>query len=248
MKLFRLTWLIGLVLTCAAPAGPTTTPTSRPTTRPAAAGAARDWFAMSLAEFEKTDAANTELPQTGPIDDNLLSAAVLHYTNQYRVQNKLPALKHMEKVQQAAIMHATDMSEGDWYGHENDHDPKKHTVVDRVKLLGLNPMFAAENILIAYGVQYDQSRKAFFVGEGDNRDISYESNGDPIPPHTYRSFAKVIVDRWYNSPHHRENMLSPHAKFMGAAARAGKTDENRTWHKFYGVQVFFAPMPGRGRS
>lgn len=220
-------------------AGSVAAQTSAPATRPVT-----NWFALSPQQFAETDAAKQELPWEG-VDDLLLSAAILHQTNVHRAEHDLPPLRHMPRVDEAAIMHAEDMAAGGWFSHVNEHDPKKRDLVDRVKLLKLNPMFAGENIIMEYGIRYEPKRRVYDTSRGGRPGLSYTANGPPIPRHTYQSFAEQVVRRWMDSPPHRENMLTSHARFLGSAARAGKSEDEMRFQKFYAVQVFFTPMPGR---
>lgn len=199
---------------------------------------------MSPDEFAKCNAGNQPLPWENH-DPILLSAAILHETNRHRVENKLPALRHMPKLDEAADMHATDMSEGHYFSHVNPGDRKKREVVDRVKLLKLNPMFVGENIIMEYGIRYEVRRRVYDVLRSGKRGLSYRSDGEPIPPRTYIEFARNVCQRWMDSPTHRQNMLTPHARFLGAAAEPGRTGDEIRFRKFYCVQVFFAPMPAR---
>ena len=211
-------------------------PASRPATQPV------DWFRMSPDEFAHSAGANRELPWEN-VDNRLLSAAVLHETNRYRVAQKLPPLRHMPKVDDVALMHAQDMAAGGWFGHENPNDPKRRTVLDRAKLLGLSPMFVGENIIMEYGIRYEPKRKVYDTNRGGTPGLSYRPDGEPIPRHTYHSFAKQVVQRWIDSPPHHENIVSTHAKFLGSAARPGHKEDEQRFQKFYAAQVFFAPMP-----
>ncbi len=220
----------------AAPLRAADAPATAPTTRPV------DYFRMSPDQFAQSEPARRELPWEN-VDDRLLSAAILHETNRFRVEHKMPPLRHMPKLDDAAAMHAGDMSAGGWFAHENPHDPKKRLVFDRVKLLGLNPMFVGENIIMEYGIRYEPRRKVFEITRNGKPGLSYEPDGPPIPRHTYGSFAKQVVRRWYESPAHKENILSPHARFLGSAARAGKSEDELRFQKYYCAQVFFAPMP-----
>jgi len=212
--------------------GPATAPTTRPI----------DYFRMSPDQFAQSEPARRELPWEN-VDDRLLSAAILHETNRFRVEHKMPPLRHMPKLDDAAAMHASDMSAGGWFAHENPHDPKKRLVFDRVKLLGLNPMFVGENIIMEYGIQYEPRRKVYDTRRGGRAGLSYRPNGEPIPRHTYHSFAKQVVQRWIDSPPHHENVVSKHARFLGSAARPGHKEDEERFQKFYAAQVFFAPMP-----
>ena len=200
---------------------------------------------MSPDEFANSDAANAPLPWDKPIDEKLLAAAVLHETNRYRAQEKLPLLRHMDRVDDVAMMHAVDQAHGGWFGHINEHDPKKRELMDRMKLLGLKPMFGGENILIEYGFAYVPGKRVYPVRDGDDEGMSYDPHGDAIPAYTYLAFARRIVKRWWESPHHKENIVSPHPKFLGFGIAPAESEDERRFHKFYCVQVFFAPMPSR---
>ena len=232
-------WLIAvtmLALACASlPAASTTSPTTQPH---------RDWFAVPADGLAKTSEANGPLPWDQPVDERLLTALVLNETNRYRAQEKLPALRHLDRVDSVALMHANDQAHGGWVGHVNEKDPQKRTLMDRMRLLGMNPMFGGENILIEYGFPYLPGRKVYVVPGG----MSYEPHGEPIRAYTYRGFAEQIVKRWWESPHHKENIVSPHARFMGFGMAQGESEDERRFHKLYCVQVFYAPMPGSGRE
>ena len=218
-------------------------PASQPSAS-ASSSQAADWFAMSPDEFAQSADAKRELPWKG-IDDRLLSAAILQETNRYRVEHSLPALRHMPRVDEVAAMHAVDMSQGGWFGHDHPTDPKKRTVFDRAELAGLRPMFVAENLVMEYGIRYEPGRKVYETTRRGRDGLSYRPHGEPIPRHTYQSFAKRVVERWIDSPPHRENIGSKYPKFMGAAARPGRSEDEVRFQKFYVVQVLFSPLPVR---
>jgi uncharacterized protein YkwD len=218
---------------------PATRPATQPATQPAG------WFVMSPDEFAQTPAANLPLPW-GDLDDRLLSAAILHETNRHRAENKLGPLRHMPRLDEAALMHSADMAAGGWFSHTHPEDPKKREVIDRVKLLGLNPRFVAENIIVEHGIRYESGRKVFEITHEGEPALSYSPDGEPVPRHTYLSFARRVVQRWMDSPGHRQNIVSPHARFLGSAARPGQSEDEVRFQKYYCTQVFFAPMPRRG--
>ena len=173
MSAARLISIMMLSFACVGAAPPpATNPTTRPTSRPA-----RDWFAMSPDDFAKTPEANAPLAWDKPIDEKLLSAAVLHETNRFRAQQKLPLLHHMDRVDDVAKMHAIDQASGGWFGHINERDPKKRTLMDRIKLLGLNPMLGGENLLMEYGFPYVPGQRAYPVHDGEGESMSYDPHG-----------------------------------------------------------------------
>src|SRR5262249_21901421 len=141
-----------------------------------------------------------------------------------------------------------DMAENRYFNHEEKEHPNKRFAIDRLRTLGLRPMVVAENIATQFGIKYIPGRPAYPLDHGG---LSDKPDGKPIPPHTYASFAKVVVDAWMASPPHREDIMLRDAKYMGAAARElwpgkGTRQGEEDFHKFFIVQVFFTPLPPRG--
>jgi len=211
-------------------------PTSAPST---------DCFALSPEEFEHYEPAN-HLIEFDRVDQRLLSAAIMHETNRYRVENKLRPLSHMDELDQAALMHANDMSAKSYLAHEEKDNPKLRDPIDRIRSTGLKPMLAAENIATTFGIQYQGGRKAFPLRQWGRDGLSYTEDGPAIPRHTYRSFAAALVEQWMKSPHHRENILLPDARYLGSAcvpAQPSNDETTNEFHKFYCAQEFFTPKP-----
>ena len=44
----------------------------------------------------------------------------------------------------------------------------------------------------------------------------YGDTRQPVPMHTYASLAEQVVSRWLASPRHRESLLSPNYRRLGA--------------------------------
>ena len=68
------------------------------------------------------------------------------------------------------------------------------------------------------------------------RQFSYRSDGEPIPPHTYRTFAAQLLDQWMKSPGHRANILADQPTLLGAACVPSKSKLGMD--QFHCVQVF----------
>lgn len=236
-----------LVLGLLLGAAPTTKPGTRPASKPA-----DDLFTMSDDAFAKQPRVNAPIDFAN-VDHEVLSAVVLRETNKQRVANKLAKLLHLPKLDDAAKLHAVAMNRDKFFAHENPNDASLREPIDRVKRVGLDPKLVAENLATQFGIRYESGKPAFVL---DNGMVSDQPNGRPIPPHTYASFGKVLVEQWMNSPPHRHDILLPDAKYMGSwCERAtAPTDEQKqkqeneqdaddpAFHKFYCVQVFFTPM------
>ncbi len=75
-----------------------------------------------------------------------------------------------------------------------------------------------------------------YVLPGRRGQFSRTPNGQPIPNHTYRSFAEAVIDFWMSSPKHRENLLAKEALQLGCGAAFFRDDQG--FPKFKLVQVF----------
>jgi uncharacterized protein YkwD len=204
-----------------------------------AAAAGTNLFEMTPSQFAgRTEA--KQIIRLEAVDTNLMSAAVLHETNRKRAENKLRPLRHHPKALQAAAIQSQIMQKRGSISHENPENAKYQTLIKRVQAVGVNPGLAAENVATAFGVRYE-SGKAFYKREERGKPIfSYTPDGPPLPPHTYESFAKALVDAWMDSPGHRKNILLADAEYLGVSCVGGK--KNSDMPIFYCTQVFLAPL------
>jgi len=175
------------------------------------------------------------------INQRLLDAAVFHETNRRRAEHRLPALGYHLKAEEMARMQARAMAKGEFVEHDNP-DPKRKTMEDRAKVVGLQARVLAENVASTFGRRY-QSGKPFFTREERGRTVySYEPNGPPIPMHTYASFAEALVESWMQSPGHRKNILHKEPEYLGCACELAR--KANAMETFYCAQVFFSPLDG----
>jgi uncharacterized protein YkwD len=173
----------------------------------------------------------------GDVDYLLMSEAVFHETNRRREEQGLEPLMPLPELERAACLHARDMVERDFFAHENPYDEARATPFDRVRLVGLEPRFVAENIATAFRLRYESGKPVYPREEDGETVFSYEPGGPAIEPHAYESFAEALLDGWMGSPGHRENILSEAPTFLGAACM--RAEKERGMDVFYCVQVFF---------
>jgi len=146
------------------------------------------------------------------VDARLLSAAIFYETNWRRLKHRLKPLAYSPALRRAAFGHSKDMVEKDFHGHVNPDDPKKRTLVQRLKRVGISRCHMSENVAFVPGRRYPIiSRKP---GSGQ---IQVDPNNTP-KPHTYASFARQLLDGWMLSPPHRKNVLSTSMRYLGCAA------------------------------
>jgi uncharacterized protein YkwD len=205
----------------------------------AAAPPPTNLFQLSPEQFSARKEAKEEI-RFEAVQSELLSAAVLHETNRRRVSQGLPAVKHHAKATEAAQIQSQIMKKRGSISHENPENPKYGTLIKRVRSVGVNPGFAAENVATAFGLRYDSGR-AFYKREERGKSIfSYSPQGPPLPPHTYESFARALVEAWMNSPGHRKNILHESAEYLGASCVVSLARSEMPI--FYCTQVFLAPL------
>jgi uncharacterized protein YkwD len=171
---------------------------------------------------------------------DLLSAAIFHETNRRRANNKLPPLAFDPAAKRAADLQAKIMAQTGDVSHENPGNPQHATLYKRLAAVGLNPRFAAENLAYTFAVQYRSGDRLYVREENGEKIHSYQPNGPSLPPHTYISFAKTVVDQWLNSPGHRRNLLHREPKFLGVGCRPAKDKSGLPM--VYCCQVFYTPL------
>ncbi len=166
---------------------------------------------LDLSTFRK-DAGFNQSIDFDHVDIARIDAAVFFVTNEQRVKHRLSPVSYLPDLEAMAVMHSEDMYKKDFFSHENPYEKRKRTPEDRAKIAGILNPFIAENIAQVFGLQYTSDTDVTIRGPGK---FSYKPSGDLIPPHTYLSFADMLVNEWMNSPGHRKNILSKDAVQLG---------------------------------
>ena len=82
------------------------------------------------------------------LDRDLLGAAILQATNRQRRKHGLAPLQFHEAAREAADLQAVAMAKQHFIGHENERDKALRTPLDRIRKVGIRPLFIAENVAI----------------------------------------------------------------------------------------------------
>jgi uncharacterized protein YkwD len=166
------------------------------------------------------------------IDYPLLHAAIFFETNKRRVAQGGTPFLHSVELELAAYDHSLDMVEFNFFSHSNPQAGKRGSR-DRIYRQGIQPGWTGENIRIGFGIQMTPGRSVYTPPQNGGY-FSYEYQGEPIPNHTYYSFAVQSLNRWMNSPGHRRNILKAEYTHLGVGA-AHFNDPG-----FYGMDKFKA--------
>jgi uncharacterized protein YkwD len=171
------------------------------------------------------------------INHSLLSAAIFHETNQRRKTHGKEQLSHLPRLDEAATMQAREMAEHAYVTHVNPRKQDIRTPLERVWKVGLKDYhFVAENVASHFGIQYEPGKPLLTIEKDGATEYYYQPEGKPIANHTYRSFADSLMDKWMNSPGHRQNILSDKPRFLGTGCSMSKDGKGPV--KFYCVQLF----------
>jgi uncharacterized protein YkwD len=202
-------------------------------------------FAASTNFFEpdatRFQAAAAQEIRSDSVNHALLAAAILRETNVRRAKNGLPLLKHETKATEAAKIQSEIMRGRGAISHENPENARYRTLEMRVKSVGLDYRLIAENVATAFGLQYQSGARFYPMRENGRTVFRYKSGGPTIPPHTYATFAKALVDAWMNSKGHRENILRKEAQFLGSYCAPAENKDGQM-PIYYCTQVFFTPL------
>jgi uncharacterized protein YkwD len=150
------------------------------------------------------------------IDHGLLNAALFFETNRQRASHKLPLLKHSPALENAAVLHSTDMVKNNYFSHTGRRSGQE-TLEARLYSVGVVGVISAENIAEAFGIEY-KAGEPVYPPEQNGGYFSYEYEGEPILNYTYLGFARQVLRQFMESEHHRENILNPDFHYCGAGA------------------------------
>ncbi len=150
------------------------------------------------------------------LDINLLNAAVFYASNEQRAKNNKKTFEFHGNLRDAATFHSKTMAEKNFFSHKNKKQRKYREFSDRIYQFGGNFYeYTGENIAQIAIYKINQ-RGIFFTKRGADRKVIYtDEDGNKLQPHTYLSYAKLVVEEWMNSRPHRENLMTDEFKYLG---------------------------------
>ncbi len=165
------------------------------------------------------------------IDYPRIHAAIFYVTNEIRDKQKLPILEFNINLEIAAWNHSKKMVKENFFAHINPKDKIRKDPNERAKIAGITNPYLAENVAETPAIQY-KSGDEIYILDQKNGIFSYKDGGEPIKPHTYLSFAEMVVDQWMNSKPHKKNILSKEALELGCGVYFFQDS------KFYNMPMF----------
>lgn len=161
-----------------------------------------------------------------PLDQNkldkpLLREAIIYYTNQIRRERNVGSCRSDRKMQQAAQSHSEELARRGLLSHESYIKGNAH-LIDRLQNAGLDlgNTISGENLGADYfmaiaGIPYYIRKKS-----GKTVYVNAETKSE-IQSHTYRTFAKRMVNNWLESAYHRKNLLNKSFERIGIGVAPG---------------------------
>jgi uncharacterized protein YkwD len=150
------------------------------------------------------------------LDHQLLDAAVFFVSNAYRAQHSLPLFEFEPALRDMAARHSLAMARYGFVNHQNPWEASFRHLKDRCKAFQVEA--CGENLASAL-VYVWYSGGYYYPKKTGSRWVYFDGQGEPIPPHSYLSLAQTLVERWYQSPGHRQNLLDPSFRTLGCAVR-----------------------------
>lgn len=148
-------------------------------------------------------AAQTIVP-AGRIDQDLLDDAIRTEVNYHRCRAGLSKVGDAgHGLARQAERHSKWMARSQQLTHRSTVAGAA-TLKQRVRAAGVRFRTGSENIGMVHRYQIDNRR--FKILSSSQCQFATQS-GQPLPPHSYASLARHIVDLWMDSPGHRRNIL-----------------------------------------
>lgn len=172
---------------------------------------------MEAERFFALPAANVPIDPQSP-DYALLDAALFHVTNEARAKAGRKPFAHSPVLGAAAAGHSDAMIARNFYGHENNTDPKMRTPPQRIAAAGGQFRTTGENVA---QVELIDSGGSYCPRKQPGGQYRYFKCNTPqvFPVFSYVAFARRIATGFMNSPPHRKNILNADFQQFGCAVR-----------------------------
>jgi uncharacterized protein YkwD len=163
---------------------------------------------------EVTKAAAQTIVPAGRINQKLLNDAVREEVNYHRCRAGLSSVSSAgAPLAREARAHSRWMAKSQQLTHRSTV-PGRASLKQRIRASGVNFRTGSENIGMVHRYQIDNRR--FKILNARQCKFATQS-GQPLPPHSYASLARHIVNLWMDSPGHRRNILDRQAKKVSTA-------------------------------
>jgi len=151
---------------------------------------------------------------TSRINQALFDDAVRAEVNYHRCRAGLrPVGDAGNRVMNVARGHSDWMASRQVLSHQSTV-PGKASLSQRIESTGVSYRTGSENIGMVHRYRIDNQR--FRIVDSGSCEFTTNS-GQPLPPHSYASLARHIVQLWMESPGHRKNILDRNASRTSVA-------------------------------
>jgi uncharacterized protein YkwD len=149
------------------------------------------------------EASQTVVP-AGRINQNLLDKAIRVEVNYHRCRAGMRNLGNAgNALARQALKHSIWMAKSQQLTHRSTV-PGAATLKQRVRASGVTYRIGSENIGMVHRYRID-NRRFKILSSASCKFATKE--GRVLPPHSYASLARHIVNLWMESPNHRKNIL-----------------------------------------
>jgi len=149
-------------------------------------------------------------------DYQVLDAAVFFVSNAYRAEHGLPPFVFEPALRDIAARHSMSMAKYEFVDHQNPWEQEFRNPQTRGQAVFID--IQGENIASALAYVWPP-QGLYYAEKRENSWQYYSPAGEPITIHSYLSLAQALVERWYQSPPHRRNLLDPRFRKLGCAVR-----------------------------
>ncbi len=158
-----------------------------------------------------------------------------------RSRHSLPTFVYNASVAAAAQAHSEGLAKHKILSHGTPYLKENLMPRDRLLKLGLHPQFCAENVAYSFLLRYEAGTPIYIRKEKGVSIFSLVPGREALKPHSYASFAEVIVEQWMKSPPHRKNLVSTEATQLGTGCALANSKDGL--HEIYCTLMFFSPLP-----
>jgi uncharacterized protein YkwD len=193
------------------------------------------FYGLSYKQFVKSAQVNEPLDLQN-IDYALLNAAVFFESNQQRIKHALPIFSYSKALEKASFEHSIDMVKRNFVNHVSKVKGKK-TMSDRLEIVGITNVYAAENIALSFVLDMKVS-DSYYTPSQNGGYFSLAYKGEAVSNMSYLKAARRIVKQWMDSPPHRKNLMGKNFKFLGCGVYLDLNKDPDNPPMFKATQLF----------
>lgn len=145
-----------------------------------------------------------------------IEKAIFRKINEFRLKNKLNALRWDDTLVRSSQFHLKSMRDERYFDHENKRKPTYPKLKERVKKQGGHFNYLAENLIQYFPFKFEGKTISYLVKHKEGKVIYLNPKSkQPLKVLSVEEYATRVVWEWIHSEAHKTNLLGKNFTALG---------------------------------